>query len=97
MNNRSDILKSLLKEHIKVINDIVDNSDITEVSFDIDDLNRIQLSFTPLTINVSDYKIDYSEINKPKDFKNNKDFLNNTTPPQPYSVTLTSNKDSLDD
>lgn len=97
MNNRSDILKSLLKEHIKVINDIIDNSDITEVGFDIDDLNRVQLSFTPFTINVSDYKIDYSEINKPKDFKNNKEFLNNIRPNNNPQVMLTSNKDSLDD
>lgn len=94
MNNRSDILKSLLKEQLKVINDMVDNSEIMEIEFEIDDQDRVHIGFTPYTLKLSDYKVDYSEINKPKDFKNNKDFLNMIKPP---TMEVTLDKDSLDD
>lgn len=94
MNSRSDILKSLLKEQLKVINDMIDNSDIIDLEFEIDEHNRVHIGFTPLNIKLSDYKVDYSEINKPKDFKNNKDFLNMIKPP---TVEVTLDKGSLDD
>lgn len=92
---RSEVLKPLAEQYMTTIKDMLYYNDLLGIEFEIDDYNdiRLVLKLSDIKTN-SPHNIDYSEINKPKNFKNNTDFLNRVKPPNNTTVTL---KDTLDD